>query len=301
MRGVAVAVAVGPVLMLAQSFEVATIKPAPMRSLAEMRSGTAVTGLHVAGSRVQVGPCSLQRLIYIAYDLRSHQLAAPDGINQPSWDIEAKTPEGTSRKQVLAMLQALLAERFKLKVHSETREMPVWALIVGPDGPWLSASDPNSPPPRVIAPAGGFTMDVTHNERHVQSVRSGDKEVVYISGADGNYTITTINDRTRIRGSNVTADRLAQILSPMLFDRHVLNLTGLTGQYEIAIDLPPLVQTNGDRIEVLPNGQKRHHHEALRPQEIRTSLEKLGLRLDARRAPVEVLVVDHAEKEPTAN
>jgi uncharacterized protein (TIGR03435 family) len=305
MRGfVAAVVWVAPLLTLAQTgprFEVAVIKQAQMIPAADMQSGKVHIGVRVSASRVDIRLNSLRSLIRKAYGVEDGQIVAPESIGTPSWDIAAKMPEGAPANQLPEMLQALLAERFGLKVHREMRELLVYALIVAPDGPKLIASPPIAEGRTIAAPKGGFATDYMSGDSHIQATRSGNDRKVLLSGPDGNITITTVNDRTRIQGSGVTPERLTRALASLFFDRHMVNLTTLDGRYEIAIDLPPGVDEQAHRVEIRPDGQRPWRREALRPSEIRGSLEKMGLRIEARRAPVEMLVVDHAEKEPSAN
>jgi uncharacterized protein (TIGR03435 family) len=81
----------------------------------------------------------------------------------------------------------------------------------------------------------------------------------------------------------------------------MVDLTNPDGRYDIAIELPPGVDENANRIEIEPDGRSRRVRQALRPAEIRASLEKMGLRIEALREKLDTIVVDHAETEPTAN
>src|SRR5216684_8699142 len=131
----------------AAAFEVASIKPAaPIASItpAMIQSGKLRLGVSVVGARVDIGYMSLADLIRTAYDVKPHQISGPDWMAAERFNITAKLPDGATKDQVNVMLQALLAERFKLTVHRETKERPVYALIVGKGGPKLRESEPET-------------------------------------------------------------------------------------------------------------------------------------------------------------
>src|SRR6185503_19368558 len=90
---------------------------------------------------------SLANLICIAYKIKPHQLSGPDWMAAQRFEIMAKMPEGASKDQVPTMLQALLAERFKLTVHRDNKEQSVYAMVVGKNGHKMKevAADPAAP------------------------------------------------------------------------------------------------------------------------------------------------------------
>jgi uncharacterized protein (TIGR03435 family) len=103
-------------------------------------------GTQVDGSRVDIGYTSLAELVRQAYSLKSYQLTAPDWMSGERYDIHAKLPEGATKDQVPEMLQSLLLDRFKLTFHRETKEDPVYGLIVGKNGLRLKEVAPDTPP-----------------------------------------------------------------------------------------------------------------------------------------------------------
>ena len=126
--------------MLAQTpakpaFEVATIKPAQLPGPAQMAAGQLHMGLYVAGARVDIGAMSLADLIRIAYRVKNYQVSGPPWMTTERFDVMAKIPEGVSKDLVPEMLQALLAERFKLELHRENKEHSVYVLTVAKGGP----------------------------------------------------------------------------------------------------------------------------------------------------------------------
>src|ERR1051326_5463781 len=106
----------------ALSFEVATIRPAENITAAMIASGKLHVGMLIEGSRVNIGFMSLAELIPVAFGLKPYQISGPDWMAAQRFDILAKMPEGSTKEQVPDMLQALLAERFQLKFHRESRD-----------------------------------------------------------------------------------------------------------------------------------------------------------------------------------
>ena len=139
-------------------------------------------------------------LVMDAYHLRDYQLAfgavaRPDDIYDTQYDIVARAPGkiAPSIAEARAMLQTLLADRFKLRVHRETKEMPVYALVVGKNGPRLKASSDGGP----CSVHTGLASDGRNNEETFSScpierladrlTNIGDRPVLDQTGLAGNY------------------------------------------------------------------------------------------------------------------
>jgi uncharacterized protein (TIGR03435 family) len=116
------------------AFEVASVKPNTSGSGSSHTSGT--TG------QLSITNRSLQELIQMAYSVQDFQIAGPDWLGSVKFDIVAKIPAGARKDQNPARMQALLAERFHLAVHRESKEMPAYALVVGKSGPKLQQVEP---------------------------------------------------------------------------------------------------------------------------------------------------------------
>ena len=127
-----------PAAAPAVAFEVASVKPAtepgrqPMVCLIPCAPGERLTVEH---SRVEIRYMSLDRLIVTAYGIKLYQLTGPDWMRSQRFDIDAKMPDGARPAQLPEMLQALLAERFKLSTHRDSKDLPVYALVVGKNSP----------------------------------------------------------------------------------------------------------------------------------------------------------------------
>jgi uncharacterized protein (TIGR03435 family) len=263
------------------AFEVVSIKAAvhlgrlPMICLTPCTPGER---LSVDGSRVDIRFMSLYRLMLTAYRIQPYQLSGPDWMrNSQRFDIMAKIPDGVSKDEVPEMLQALLAERFKLSIHRENKEQPVYALVVGKNGPKLkqSAADadallPNTP--------GGRGLYTPQGEARIDA--NGD--LVVTGGPFG-----------PMRGDRllkVSMKGLAELLSGQHLDRPVIDMTGLKGDYQIAWEGPAPLPPGSVGFVPFDLGEA-----------IIAATEKAGLKLEKSKAPIEMIVVDHLEKMPSEN
>ncbi len=310
---------IGPSLLLAAGavfgqapaaspvFEVASIKPAPdlMTMAQQVMAGKAHMGMQVDGARVDIGGMSLADLIRTAYKIKPYQLSAPDWMSQmtaPRFDVMAKIPEGATKDQVPEMLQALLAERFKLTVHRENKDHPVYALVVGKNGLKLKESppDPETPPAAADAAKGG--MQIKPDGRGNATISGGPMGNMRVSpGADG---------AIHLEASKMTLATLADTLSPLV-DRPVVDMTDLKGNYQVALDLPivelqRMARTAGFQMAMAAPGAPASASPADAASDpsggaIFATVQKLGLKLEPRKAPVEIIVVDRVEKDPTEN
>jgi uncharacterized protein (TIGR03435 family) len=226
---------------LVQSFEVASIR----LHTDQVR----MVGLDISGPRVTISAFSVSNLVEYAYNLKMYQVVGgPDWATSDRYDIVAKA-EGDAaltRDRMRPMMQALLADRFQAKVHRETRELPVFALVRAKNGAKLRENND---------PEAKYSM----------AMRSPKQDV---------FTTTT-------KG---TMQQLADQLSGNI-RRPVLDKTGLTGTYDYTLEWLPDNAAAAD--SNLPS--------------IYTAVEEqLGLKLEATKAPIEVVVIDHVEK-PSAN
>ena len=246
--------------------------------------------INVGGSLAQPGGLyratnvPLRLLITFSYKLNPHLLIeAPewDHLLSERFDIEAWADGNPGMDDKLLMIQSLLADRFKLVMHKEKRQMPFYALVAskpGKVGPKLTAHsddlkclDMGGPPPAFPAPGaplpafcGGF--------------------IVYVKPGDAHAT-----------GNNVTMDMLVSQLSGFV-DRPILDHTGLSGKFDVDLEFIPL-QGPG----ALAAGSNAASTDASAPPELFTAIqEQLGLKLEPQNGPVDVLVIDHVE-EPSEN
>ena len=236
----------------------------------------------------------LRTLIGFAFKLSVGQTrflmpGLPGWVDSEWFDVEGRAPiPNASKDQFRLMVQSLLANRFKMAMRPETRQLPMYALVLarpGKTGPQLKPhigdakcgadGQPQVPPPATEFSA--FPCGATLIGPATYIGRSG------------------VTGRVRGGGRGVSLDYVAAFLSGTAFkgvtpDRPIMNRTGLTGNYDFWIEFVPDADTLSDGERSDPNGPS--FPEALRDQ--------LGLKLIAETGPTDVLVVDHIE-EPTPN
>jgi uncharacterized protein (TIGR03435 family) len=218
------------------AFEVASIKPNV--------SGSGHSSTNTSKGGVTMRNVSLKQCIEMAYDVKDYALSGPDWLGSEKFDIVAKPPSDTPEDQFGPMLQSLLADRFKMTVHRESKTLSAYALVVGKNGPQLQKAE-----------AGEGS--------HMNN--------------DGN------NGKSKLTGQRVSMPRLADFLSRQL-DRPVIDMTELPGVFDLKLEW-------ADERQATAEG----------PSLFTALQEQLGLKLEARKLPVEILVVDHVAKVPTEN
>jgi uncharacterized protein (TIGR03435 family) len=245
--------------------------------------------LHIDGSQVRVARFSLNDYIGMTYNVRRYQISSPDWMASERFDITAKLPSPDSAKNVIAMFQALLEDRFQLKMHRENRDLPVYALVPGKGGPKIQES------PRDAA-------QTDSNRAGVNVAASGQPGGVTVNYGNGSYFTFADN---RFEGRKLTAALMADVLARFT-DRPVLNMTDLNGTYDFTLNFTPEdFRAMGIRAAIAAGvaipPQVLQQVEGASGDSLFNAVEKLGLKLDSRKAPVEVLVIDGAEKTPTDN
>ena len=203
------------------------------------------------------------------------------------------------------MLQALLAERFKLAVHRQSKEQSVYALVVGKNGPKLKESSPDAAAPAAEpAPGpGNPQVRITGNGENTRVVVSG--------GPTGTAHMSMApNGTMHLEAEKLTLAGLADLLSRFV-DRPVMDMTDLKGTYQVALDLTMEDMRNVARSAGIAVGGRGAGGQAGRPRadaasdpsgsSIFAAVQQLGLKLEPRKAPVDLIVIDHVEKTPTEN
>jgi len=181
-----------------------------------------------------------------AYELKDYEISGPDWIKADErYDIIAKAAGPASEAQMRQMLQTLLLDRFQMKVHRETRDLPAYVLLPGKGPAKVKEAKPDAEP----------------------SIAGGPSGVSFLAQPISRFTF---------------------MLTRRL-DRPVLDQTGLKGRYDFTIDLSGL-GFNG-----------RDPEDTSAPSIFTTVQRDLGLKLEARKEPIGILVVDSASKTPTEN
>jgi len=300
------------------AFEVASIKPAPTITPAMVQSGQPIhAGMKIDASRLDIGYFDLMALITKAYDVKPYQISGPDGITSlgaqmtaQRFDIVAKMPEGTTKEQVPEMLRTLLAERFKLVVHRETKEHAVWALVVGKGGPKMKEAEPLPVAPTVSADGGPAPPPSTGSNQVTVNVNGAKGGATVSDGQGGKQTMAPSADgkSMHLENSRITMADFAAGLAPML-DKPIVDMTELKGYYQIAMDIPmeelmAIARKAGAMVPGPGGADAARAPVAAAPEpggSIFASVQQLGLKLEARKAPIEHIVIDHVEKMPTEN
>jgi uncharacterized protein (TIGR03435 family) len=301
------------------AFEVASIRSAAQITPEMITSGKLHVGMKVDAGKVDIGYLSLRELIPMAYDVKPFQVTGPDWLSAQRFDILAKLPEGATKEQVPAMLRALLEDRFKLKAHIENKEQPVYSLEVAKNGPKFKEAPAQTDAPQ--EPQGKADLVIGAGDQQVRINRAGPgqnggQSMVMSGGQNGTTKVTMgANGQMHMEMERMTMTALAQALTPML-DRPVVDHTDLKGAYTIALDLSmqDLMQVaraagvGGAGAAGFPPAAGGPAGFAPGPiasdpsgGSIFMSVQQLGLRLDKTKAPMESLVVDSVEKNPTDN
>src|SRR5690349_9507477 len=110
-------------------FEVASIRPS-----GPLVPGQLGIGLHIDGAQVRCNFLSITDYLDMAYKVKNYQVSGPDWLKSDRFDISAKLPEGATRAQVPEMIKTLLATRFQVKLHTEMKPLPVYALVAAKGG-----------------------------------------------------------------------------------------------------------------------------------------------------------------------
>jgi uncharacterized protein (TIGR03435 family) len=262
-------------------FEVASIRPAPPVV-------NAVTvGVQVSGAQVRISGLSVRDYLTIAFDLRPQQIIAPDWVSSARFEITAKLPDGATQDQVPQMLQQLLEERFQMKSHVENRDFNVYALVAHRDGfklqPVADAPAPDPNAPLQIGgggSGGGVTMDLGDGARFSMA-------------------------NSRIDATKVTMVQVADMLTRFM-DRPVVDASGIAGRYDLQLPIAPedyqaLMIRAGVNGGVPMPPQALRLLDGARPDPLSEPLQAIGLTLDARRAPLRVLVIDAMSETPSEN
>jgi uncharacterized protein (TIGR03435 family) len=275
-----------PTFAFAQSrkeFEVASVK------VATEQIQQVGAGLHIDGSQVSLVSLSIRDLVGMAYRVRPNQISGPDWIGSQRYNIAGKLPDGAPQDQVPEMIQSLLADRFQMKTHRETKDLPVYAIGVAKGGAKLTALPPDP------------ELDGKNNTP-VNVAAGGSANGVAINLGNGR-SIALSATALEVRKLDMTT--LADMLT-RFSDRTVADMTNLKGRYDLTLPLTPEDQT-AMLIRSALNAGLTLPPQALRALDVGStaslsnSLEKVGLTFEAKRAPLEVLVIDSVQKTPTEN
>ena len=276
----------------APRFEVASVKlsdpnaPGPLGQIPMVRPQ--------GGGRLSATNVSLRLLIRMFYGLQEFQI-----VGGPAWqasqkfDIVAKGEDGATTEQLAPMVKTLLAERFKLKTHTEMREMPISTLLIARDdgrlGPSLKASTADCASPQAQA---------EQRKRAEALLKGGPAAIAEARPKPGDCGIAPFGSGANGAGLRATGQTLVPVvqLLTQAIGRPVYDKTGLTGlfDYELTFDPEVMLRIASQAGVNLPPGAAN-----LPPSDSPSLLtairEQLGLKIENGKGPVEVLVIDSAE------
>jgi uncharacterized protein (TIGR03435 family) len=264
-------------------FEVTSVKP----SAGPSPGGSVSVGVKINGAQVHVSSLSLKDYIRIAYRVKEYQVSGPEWLGSERFEIDAKLPSGATRDQVPDMMQSLLADRFGLKLHRGSKEFPVYALIVGNTGLKMKELPPD-PDADASAP--------------VDVAVTGGPEGVAMNFGKG----TVLNfGNNKFEAHKLTMLSLADSLGRYL-DRPVVEMTKLTGKYDFTLNLTEedyrtlLIRSAVNAGVTLPP-QALRLLDGATDESLFSALRSLGLKLEPRKSPLDVIIVDQINKVPTEN
>ena len=260
-------------LAFSQTFDVASVKPAHPPAGITRFTMSGGPGTDDPG-RISYTNIMLKRVLLSAYRVRPWQVSGPDWLDSLRFDITARVPEGATQEQFQTMLRNLLVDRFRMAVHKETREVPIYALVVGKNGPKLKSPGGSA----------GAAPDQDEQLAIVKRPEGGDGFPALALGESG-LVIETRNGRGRVTARRTPLWKFADLLSSHL-GRPVIDKTGLPGSYDFVLYFAP---------------EGMNPDTATDPGIFSALQEQLGLRLEGGKGPIEMVVVDRAQAVPTEN
>jgi uncharacterized protein (TIGR03435 family) len=282
------------------AFEAVSIKPFPEGAVIMMSGCDGGPGTDHPG-RINCEYTTPRMLLMMAYGVKSSEIFGPGWLDSGHFNIDAKLPKGATKEQVPAMFRNLLAERFKLALHHETRLLPAYALTVAkgglkikesapapaatdgaqPAGQPPSGSPSSGPPPSGPPPTGEDGFPILR-----PAVIANGPIILYRQG------------RGRLQGGNTSLAVLAEKLSGQV-DQVVIDETGLDGKYDMTLnwtlDAAEIGGTAGP-------GTGASQEASTPGASLFAAVEQqLGLKLVSKKIARDVIVVDRVDKVPTGN
>jgi uncharacterized protein (TIGR03435 family) len=216
-------------------------------------------------------------LLRRAYGVDSYQLSAPAGLPDAYFDIRAKVSPSTTEAQFGQMLQNLLIDRFAMKVHHETRDLAGYELVVAKGGLRVKTAEQTATPPASDIPVGRLPLIKD---------RAGEPQLP--PGRNARLVVRLSGGRFRQSGRMQTMADIVEMCQRELL-RPVVDRSGLTGVYDFNIDFVRMPDDPGEPTD-----------DAALPF-LTAFQSQLGLRLESKKVPVDVIVIDHIDKTPTEN
>jgi uncharacterized protein (TIGR03435 family) len=266
-------------------FEVATIKPVEAIIAGSGQKVTA--GIHVNGSQFIGSSLALKDYFAMANSMRIYQIDGPDWITSDRFDMSGKIPEGVKldNDSLMTMVRSLLNERFQVKSHRAQNEFPVYALVQLKDG-IKAVESPLDPVDEKGVTVGGT---------------GGAGGTVISLGRGSTLTV----GGNRIEGKKYSMLALADTLARFV-DKPVVDQTGLASTYDIALemtteDFQALMIRSAIAAGITLPPQALKILDTASGDSLHEALAKVGLKLESKKVPLDVLVIDSLNHTPTEN
>lgn len=301
------------------AFEVASIKPSePIGG--GMGKVMIRFGVQNDGAMVKYNGMTLKALVQNAYGVKDYQVTGAPWMDSERYDISAKLPDGASKDQAPEMLQNLLKERFKVTLHREKKDHPIYALVVGKSGPKLKAAEVSAEVP------AAFGSGDPGRAPAPPPPSGGPSQTAMIGGGPGGRGAMPPGAISMRMGPNgghldakaMTLARFAESISRFL-DRPVVDQTGIEGNYDFAIDMSPdemgglMAQMKGAMVMSgapmgggamaggSPHGGPDGLPSAPEGGSLFQSIQSYGLKLEPKKTAMDMIAIDSAEKTPIEN
>jgi uncharacterized protein (TIGR03435 family) len=235
----------------------------------------------------------VRRLLMTAFALPLDQISGSDWVmgQDARFDISANVPAGATKEQANEMLLNLLTERFHLAYHREKKNFDVYTLVVAKGGPKLKDAAPADGPPPEAPQPGTRAVAAPLDRDGFPQLPAGR------TNAQGRSQNGVMLSTFRMSTPQTLLDMLQFALRPS----RTVDKTGLTGKYDFALRYSQagLPGPMGSRLSAAPPGGADLSDPA---PDLFTALEKqLGLKLEKSKTQLDVIVVDHMDKQPTEN
>jgi uncharacterized protein (TIGR03435 family) len=265
-------------------FEVATIRPS-----AQSPAEGVTAGVRIDGAQFRSVFLTLKDYLGLAYRVKLYQISGPDWIGSDRFNISATLPPGTAN-QIPEMMERLIEERFQIKMHREKKDFPVYVLEVTKGGAKIQETGPDPDPANANART---PLTITG---------SGNAQGISVNlGRGASYTFAN----NKFEGKRLTTALIVATLERFV-DRPIVDATDLKGTYDITLDVTPedyrtmLIHGAVAAGVALPPEALRLLDGASTPS-LFDAMQRVGLKLDARKAPLEMIIIDDGRKTPTEN
>ncbi len=303
------------------TFEVASIKPAAPMQPGRMMMGSRGGPGSADPGHLTYNNLSLKNMLVNAFGVKGYQISGPAWLDSERFDMVAKIPQGATKEQVKIMMQNLLKERFHLVVHHETKELPMYAMVVGKGGPKMKES-PEDPPPSATGGPSDSAPKPPDGPPALGRVSVGPDGTIKLPPGFGPkegcmmmMMVSPAGPKTHMQCSKQTMAKLSEQLSNQM-DRPVNDMTGLTGKYDFNLDFLPDESRIGPMMMPPGGGAASFSHDGPGPgpmakgegqEQVNLAplpaalQEQLGLKLEQKKGQVDLIVVDKIDKAPTEN